>query len=110
MNKFDMIRSLQDGICEVTFTKVNGDSRTMKCTLNSVIVPTAEAVRLANLKADPKPRKVVAVDWTNLASFEVKEIKPKTNINVYVPDLGNWRSFRPESVTSFTNTIGEKLI
>ena len=41
MNKNDIIAELQNNICTVTFTKVSGEQRVLKCTLRDEIVPAS---------------------------------------------------------------------
>lgn len=65
--------TLRHEICEVTFTKVNGEQRVMPCTLREDIVP----------------------------KFESKGIKKKNDavLSVWCTDKNEWRSFRIDSVT-----------
>jgi hypothetical protein len=42
IDKQAIIEQLNENICEVTFTKVNGDLRVMQCTLNSSIIPVLD--------------------------------------------------------------------
>lgn len=67
---------LAENLCEVTFTKVNGEIRTMPCTL----------------RADTVPPLVVK------ESHEPREFKPET-LSVWCTDKGEWRSFRVANVT-----------
>lgn len=62
--------------CEVTFTKVNGESRTMPCTLMPSALPQRDAAKL----------------------HETREYNPK-NISVWCLDKSEWRSFRTANVT-----------
>jgi len=62
--------------CEVTFTKVNGESRTMPCTLMATALPARDAAKL----------------------HETKVYNPK-NISVWCLDKSEWRSFRTANVT-----------
>ena len=81
MNRREMINELQSGICEVEFTKVNGETRVMKCTLDPSVIPPAT-------KEDPlSQKKIRSVN---------EEVLP-------VWDVGKeqWRSFRIENVTRF---------
>ena len=82
MYKMEMMADqLQSNICEVEFTKVNGETRVMKCTLDpSIILPAT--------KEDPlSQKKVRAVS---------EEVLP-----VWDVDKEQWRSFRIENVTRF---------
>ena len=79
--------ALHAGVVQVTFTKVNGDERIMSCTLKSDLLPVvvvAEAVEGEEVvvKQTKKPNPDV------LAEFDVK--------------AEGWRSFRWESVKSYT--------
>jgi len=78
----DMLRDILCGnVCEVTFTKVNGDLRTMPCTLNPELLPP-----------------VVVVEGE-----EKKERKTSdTSLAVFVTDIGEWRSFRLDSIHSIS--------
>ena len=67
---------LYNGICEITFTKVNGELRTMPCTLDSSLLP-------------PQPLKEF---------HETRLYKPET-LSVWCVDKSEWRSFRVANVT-----------
>jgi hypothetical protein len=74
---------LLENECIVEFTKVNGEVRSMPCTLNPHIVPPA-----------PEPKV--------LAEGEVLKVK-KENLNVmnvWCLDKKEWRSFRIANVIS----------
>lgn len=76
------IRSmLHHGVCEVTFTKVNGETRTMPCTLDSALLP-------------PQPLKEF---------HETRLYKPET-LSVWCLDKMEWRSFRVANVTKIVRT------
>jgi len=76
------IRSmLHHGVCEVTFTKVNGETRTMPCTLDSALLP-------------PQPLKEF---------HETRVYKPET-LSVWCLDKMEWRSFRVANVTRILRT------
>ena len=78
----DMLRDmLREGVCEETFTKVNGDLRTMPCTLNPFMLPPALVVE----GEEKKERKV-----------------SDTSLAVFVTDIGEWRSFRIDSIHSIS--------
>lgn len=81
MSRREMMDELQNGICEVEFTKVNGETRVMKCTLDPSIIPVAT-------KDDPlTQKKVRAIN---------EEVLPVWDVN-----KEQWRSFRVENVTRF---------
>ena len=69
-------RLLWEHQCEVTFTKVNGETRTMPCTLMASALPARDATKL----------------------HETRIYNPK-NISVWWLDRSEWRSFRTANVT-----------
>lgn len=71
----------------VSFTKVNGEHRDMTCTLNHDFIP-AEQIKKTQIK-------------------ESIEDKEPTNQPVYDINAGGWRSFRFDSITQITFTLGE---
>jgi len=81
MNKREMINELKSGICEVEFTKVNGETRVMKCTLDPSIIPVAT-------KEDP------------LSQKKVRSVSDEV-LPVWDVEREQWRSFRVENVTRF---------
>jgi hypothetical protein len=67
---------LAHGVSEITFTKINGEIRTMPCTLDNTLLP-------------PQP----------LREFhETRLYKPET-LSVWCVDKSEWRSFRVANVT-----------
>lgn len=66
----------------VTFTKVNGDKRTMKCTLLSKFLP-------AQTDLEESVQRKVSTD----------------NLSVWDIDAKGWRSFRVNSVTSVETLV-----
>lgn len=79
----EMVESLRKGQCQVTFTKKNGESRVMQCTLNFDSIPE-----------DKHPK-------GDADSFEEKNTEV---IRVYDIEKEAWRSFRVDSVTDFFST------
>ncbi len=81
-----LVEGLKKNVIKVTFTKVNGDERIMRCTLHDSILPEQN----------------------------IGGIKKKENLDVLsVWDLDNngWRSFRLDSVTDYQVVEGvEELI
>ena len=67
---------LHEHVCEVTFTKINGEVRTMPCTL----------------KPDAMPQMAVN------ESHQTRVYRPET-LSVWCTDKGEWRSFRVANVT-----------
>ena len=79
LTKEELLGKLRDRVCEVTFTKVNGETRIMPCTLRADIVPAYE-------------RKTPVKEATE---------KESATISVWCIDKQAWRSFRVDSVTDF---------
>lgn len=79
---------LRSGECVVEFTKVNGEVRTMPCTLNeSLIPPPPVHITNTNNPVDfPAPKKV-------------KKENPDV-MSVWCLDKKEWRSFRIANVIS----------
>jgi hypothetical protein len=73
---FEIRNLLYHGVYEITFTKVNGELRTMPCTLDSSLLP-------------PQPLKEF---------HETRLYKPET-LSVWCVDKSEWRSFRVANVT-----------
>jgi len=81
-SKSQMKKKLHEKPCYVVFTKVNGEERTMVCTLNEELIPKA---------AMPK---------------NVMTPNPDTDIvRVYDLEKEAWRSFHMRSVTEFSTRI-----
>ena len=80
----NILRELREGECEVTFTKVNGDTRTMRCTLSLDIIPNNKMP-----KGDNTPELTEGLDRILNA------------IRVYDTNVKDWRSFKVETVKNF---------
>ncbi len=76
-NKTELIDTLKHNICEVTFTKVNGEVRQMPCTLREDMIPPTTP-----RGDDFKPKK-----------------SNDSTLNVWCLDKSEWRSFRISNVT-----------
>ena len=79
---------LHTGECVVEFTKVNGEVRSMPCTLNESLIPSA-------------PVHVTNTD--NPIDFPVIKKEKKVNpevLSVWCLDKKEWRSFRIANVIS----------
>jgi hypothetical protein len=73
-----LITDLREAVIEVTFTKVNGDKRVMRCTLDQKIIPQP-------------------VDYNHLKEQHSR----KENLDVIAAwdiSANGWRSFRVDSV------------
>ena len=79
LTKEEIVEALKANVCEVTFTKVNGETRTMPCTLRADLVPAYE-------------RKTPVKEAT---------AKESATLSVWCIDKQAWRSFRVDSVTDF---------
>jgi hypothetical protein len=78
---------LHQHVCEVTFTKVNGELRTMPCTLKEELIP---------------PAPVHVTNTSNPVDFPVVKKEKKFNpdvMSVWCLDKKEWRSFRVANVT-----------
>lgn len=81
----ELSEMLHNHICEVTFTKVNGEQRVMPCTLKEGVVP---------------PAPVHVTNTENPIDFpKVKKQNPET-MSVFCTDKKEWRSFRVANVTN----------
>jgi len=80
MNISEMIKTLQSGIVEVTFEKINGGgTRVMPCTLHSTIIAEETGSDISVASVDAK----------------------SSNIAVWGCDVRAWRSFRVDTVTGW---------
>lgn len=79
MNRKEMKDALQKEICVVEFVKVNGESRTMVCTLKESLLPENVSI-------------VVPPKQENEAVIATWDVQAE-----------GWRSFRIDSVKSFRN-------
>ena len=75
MNRQELVSFLSQGVCELTFTKVDGTERTMPCTLKEDLLPKAILT-----EDNVVPRKL---------NVDV--------LRVFVTDINEWRSFRIEN-------------
>jgi hypothetical protein len=76
MTRDEIVQLLQAGVCEVTFTKVNGELRQMPCTLKTELLPVVD-----NKLNEGKARK-----------------SKEDNLSVWCTDKNEWRSFRIANV------------
>lgn len=79
-NRDNLNELLRNNVATVTFTKVDGSERVMKCTLLKEHIPNAAT----------KGQHVVSEETTNL------------NLSVWDVDAAGWRSFRINSVKSIS--------
>ena len=78
MDRNILLNALKNHECTVTFTKVNGETRVMPCTLKEGVVPT--------------PPADVASKST------VKRHENQNVVSVWCLDKKEWRSFRVDNV------------
>ena len=78
VDRSEMIQELHDRNCKVIFRKVDGTERTMICTLNEGAIDNGDVAK--------------------------REVKSRNDNVIAVWDVENkgWRSFRVDSVISFT--------
>ena len=77
MDRYKLKETLESGVATVTFEKVDGTLREMRCTLQSDILPK----QLLREEGDASQRTT-----------------PDTVLAVWDLDQGGWRSFRVDSV------------
>lgn len=78
MDRNILLEALKNHECTVTFTKVNGETRVMPCTLKEDVIP--------------KPPADVASKST------VKRHENQNVVSVWCTDKKEWRSFRVDNV------------
>ena len=79
MNNYELKQQLQNGIVSVVFTKLDGSTRTLKCTLLPEYLPAVEPSAEAQLLTEESER---------------------PTIRVWDVENNGWRSFRFDSVRS----------
>ena len=77
MTRYELKETLENGVAMVTFEKVDGTLREMRCTLRSDMLPA----QLLREEGDAS-----------------KRTTPDTVLAVWDLDQGGWRSFRIDSV------------
>lgn len=82
MNREEMIVRLRSGVCNVSFTKVNGERRDMRCTLVRDMIPT-----------DQQP--------TSAVTEETESQPNESVIRVFDLTANGWRSFKVDNVINF---------
>jgi hypothetical protein len=79
----EMITALREGVCRVVFTKVNGETRDMTCTLETRNIPEESRPRTEGEYSD-------------------------SVIRVYDLNAAEWRSFKVANVISIDNVVVDK--
>ena len=82
MNRQQMIEALRKGYCNVEFTKVNGETRIMECTLKEDMIPD-------NMRPKTDGNLTEGVERT----IDV--------IKAYDVRAAGWRSFKVDNVLNF---------
>ena len=71
-----IMQKLHEGETTVTFTKVDGSERVMRCTLNEAMLPPAEPTEsTAERKVNPNVVAVWDLDKEGWRSFKVDSVK-----------------------------------
>lgn len=71
-----ILQKLHEGETTVTFTKVDGSERIMRCTLNETMLPPAEPTeKTAERKVNPNVVAVWDLDNEGWRSFKVDSVK-----------------------------------
>lgn len=81
MHREQMVQQLKSHVCEVTFTKVNGDERVMTCTLMESHLPVTQSENQSGARSN-------------------------TAISVWDVNAEGWRSFRVGNVQKFVPITG----
>lgn len=81
--KYKLQTLLRDNVMEISFTKVNGEQRTMRCTLKTALLPEPP-------KEGP-----------------MTHPKPENVLPVWDIDKNGWRSFRVDSVHDYITMKSE---
>lgn len=80
MERDEMLVMLKAGVCKVTFTKVNGEKREMRCTLVRDMIPPESTPKL----------------------FDDEKLENTSDvIRVFDLDARGWRSFKIANVIEF---------
>lgn len=90
INLEELQKMLVENECIVEFTKVNGEVRSMPCTLRADLIPQPEV-------------KVHVTNTDNPVDFPEPEKEKKVNpnvMNVWCTDKKEWRSFRIANLIS----------
>ena len=78
-----ILQMLQEGVCTVTFTKVDGETRVMPCTLDTTLMPARTVTESTAVQ---------------------RSFKPLT-LSVWCTDQNEWRSFRVANVTRVEQNV-----
>jgi len=73
-NKEEIAQRAKNGIITVTFTKVNGDTRVMKCTLNSSHLPQQMDIEEQSSRQNDSVLAVWDVEANGWRSFKIANV------------------------------------
>ena len=72
----DLVKTtLREGVAEVTFTKVDGSERVMKCTLKSDLIPSESTPKGTGKTHSPETLSVFDVESNGWRSFRWNAVK-----------------------------------
>jgi hypothetical protein len=81
MSRDEMLVQLRSAVCRVVFTKVNGETRDMRCTLVRDMIPS---------------------DQTPKSTYDDDDLKSSLDvIRVFDLNANGWRSFKVANVIKF---------
>lgn len=75
LNKNLIVEKAKNGVITVRFTKVNGDERTMKCTLLSEYLPNQTDIEETTARVNDNVLAVWDVEANGWRSFRVDSVK-----------------------------------
>lgn len=79
----EMMVQLRSGVCNVSFTKVNGERRDMRCTLVRDMIPTEQQ------------------PTSSVVSEETESQPNESVIRVFDLTANGWRSFKVDNIINF---------
>ena len=83
-NRDDLIKTLKENVCVVTFTKVNGEKRVMTCTLREDYLPP-----LVEGKQKKKQNDAVLSVWdTNKKAWRAFRVENVEDVSLYEEKWG----------------------
>jgi len=94
MNEYEksvLKQSIQSGVVQVRFKKVNGDIRVMLCTINPDLIPK-----------QPDAEQPFENDMLTLSEKKAPRKQSDESYRVYDVEKDGWRSFRWDSVIDYS--------
>lgn len=74
MDHQQLVESLAENICVVTFTKINGQERTMTCTRSAKIIPQKDNLDTTSRRQSPATCSVWSVEDAAWRSFRLDSV------------------------------------